>query len=77
MKTRLVSIVAGQCGVPGFMDGPLGYSLLNMPTNLGVSRLGVVYFFDEGNEYLRIIASNGFVKTLLLGACKYCKEVPK
>jgi hypothetical protein len=64
--------VAGICGTPGFLDGPLGYNQLSRPTNLGVSREGVVYFFDSGNEYMRIVAVNGEVSTLLLGACKEC-----
>ena len=50
-----VSVVAGDCGSAGFLDGPLGYNRLNQPTNLGVSRKGVVYFFDSGNEYIRIV----------------------
>lgn len=64
--------MAGFCGTPGFLDGPLGYNKLSFPTNLGVSREGVVYFFDSGNEYIRMVALNGEVSTLLLGACKEC-----
>jgi hypothetical protein len=68
-----VSAVAGICGSKGFMDGPLGYNRLSNPTNLGVSREGVLYFFDSGNEYMRIVDKRGSVSTLLLGACKQCK----
>ena len=44
-----VTVVAGKCGTSGFLDGPLGYNRLNSPKNIGVSRKGVVYFFDSGN----------------------------
>lgn len=44
-----VSIVAGSCGVSGFLDGPLGYNRLNMPSHMGISREGVLFFFDSGN----------------------------
>ena len=56
----------------GFKDGPLGINLLNQPSNLGVSRIGVVYFFDKGNQYMRIV-KDGNVRTLKLGACQECK----
>lgn len=49
LLTNEVTVIAGKCGTSGFMDGPLGYSKLNKPSNLGVSRKGVIYFFDEGN----------------------------
>lgn len=68
-----VSTVAGKCGSSGFKDGPLGYNRLNTPTNLGVSRQGVLYFFDSGNEYIRLLDGSGKVSTMLLGACKQCK----
>jgi hypothetical protein len=68
-----VAVVAGICGSQGFLDGPMGYNKLNFPRNLGVTRAGTVYFFDSGNEYIRIINSNGNVETLLLGACKESK----
>jgi len=64
-----VSVVAGKCGTAGFLDGPLGYNRLNSPSSLGVSREGVVYFFDSGNEYMRVVRV-GSVSTLQLGACK-------
>jgi hypothetical protein len=42
-------IVAGQCGTSGFTDGPTGFNKLNRPTNLGITRTGTLYFYDEGN----------------------------
>lgn len=54
----------------GFKDGRLGVSLLNEPTNIGVDALGTVFFNDSGNVYLRIIDTDGNVKTLLNGACR-------
>ena len=44
-----VSVLAGKCGVAGFLDGPVNYNRLNTPTNIGVSRKGMIYFFDSGN----------------------------
>ena len=52
----------------------MGYNRLSSPTNLGVSREGVLYFFDSGSEYIRVVMG-GSVKTLLLGACKKSKGV--
>ncbi len=70
ITAKQVSVVAGNCGTSGFLDGPLGYNLLNAPRNLGISRNGTLYFFDSGNEYMRILTPDGSVSTLLLGACK-------
>lgn len=56
LRTKLTEVVAGKCGESGFLDGPLGFNLLNKPSNIGVDALGVVYFFDEGNKYMRKIA---------------------
>ena len=63
-------MVAGKCGTSGFLDGPLGYNRLNSPSNIGVSREGVVYFFDSGSECIRMVTLTGGVSTLQLGACK-------
>lgn len=46
-------MIAGECGESGFTDGPTSFNRLNRPTNLGITRNGVLYFFDEGNEYIR------------------------
>ena len=35
----------------------------------------MVYFFDAGNEYVRIVDLSGSVSTLELGACKKCTEL--
>lgn len=34
------TVVAGQCGVSGFLDGPLGLNKLNKPSNLGITKNG-------------------------------------
>jgi hypothetical protein len=39
----------------------LGVSLLNEPTEIGVDLLGIIYFYDSGNNYIRIIDNNGDV----------------
>lgn len=49
MKIKTSIVIAGQCGKSGFTDGPTGFNKLNRPTNLGISRSGVLYFYDEGN----------------------------
>jgi len=73
LSDNKVSVVAGKCGEPGFRDGPINYNRLNSPTNIGVSRKGIIYFFDSGNEYIRIVDLGGNVQTLQLGACSSCK----
>lgn len=70
-----MTVIAGKCGSSGFLDGPIGYNRLNSPRNIGVSRKGVVYFFDSGNEYIRIVDLSGSVSTLELGACKQSTEL--
>ena len=37
------------CGEPGFIDGPSQFNRFNRPANLGVTKLGIVYVYDEGN----------------------------
>jgi hypothetical protein len=53
LHTQHTEVVAGFCGEAGFLDGPLGFNRLNQPSNIGVDAQGFVYFFDEGNEYMR------------------------
>ena len=64
--------MAGFCGEAGFLDGPLGFNRINQPSNIGVDAQGVVYFFDEGNEYIRKLDLDNNVETLLNGACTEC-----
>jgi hypothetical protein len=73
LKTKYTEVVAGLCGTSGFLDGPLGFNLLHLPSNLGIDPKGVLYFFDEGNEYIREVGLDGNVGTLLNGACTECK----
>ena len=49
MSLQSSTVVAGECGKKGFMDGPFGYNRLNRPTSLGITRTGMLYFYDEGN----------------------------
>ncbi len=49
MSLESSTVVAGECGKQGFMDGPFGYNRLNRPTSLGITRTGILYFYDEGN----------------------------
>lgn len=58
LQLKTSTVVAGECGTSGFMDGPTGFNKLNRPTSLGISRSGVLYFYDEGNEYMRKLETN-------------------
>lgn len=73
IATSEISVIAGECGSSGFIDGPFGYNRLSYPRNLGVSREGTLFFFDSGSEYIRMV-SKGVVYTLLLGACREGKR---
>lgn len=73
LKTTFAEVVAGICGESGFFDGPLGINRLNKPSNIGIDAQGIVYFFDEGNKYMRKINLENEVETLLNGACTECK----
>jgi hypothetical protein len=49
LSLKTSTVVAGQCGTTGFTDGPTGFNKLNKPTNLGITRHGILYFYDLGN----------------------------
>lgn len=69
MITAEVSTFAGQCTQKGFKDGPLGINRLNYPENIGIDNEGNIYINDTGNKYMRIVDTNGYMKTLINGAC--------
>ena len=64
-----VSTYAGVCTHKGFKDGPLGINRFNEPDGIGVDEDGNLIVFDSKNNYLRLIDTNGFVSTLINGAC--------
>ena len=70
ISLKSVEVIAGICGISGFLDGPLGFNRLNQPSNLGIDAKGIIYFYDEGNRYMRRVSVDREVATLLNGACK-------
>jgi len=65
----MVTTVGGICGTPGFLDGPLGVNKLNSPGLVGTDEAGNIFVMDSGNRYVRIIDPDGYMKTLINGAC--------
>jgi sugar lactone lactonase YvrE len=59
-----VSTIAGIGKQKGLVDGPLGISKLNIPTELTVTDNKEVYFSDTYNHCIRKIDKNGVVSTL-------------
>ena len=64
-----VSTFAGVCTEKGFKDGPYGINKFNEPQGIGVDTYGNLYVYDSGNRYMRIISPDGYVNTLINGAC--------
>ncbi len=72
----VVSTVAGQAGVSGYVDGPVGQALFNVPRDLTVDSAGNLYITDSyapitappfdfaGNNLVRKITPAGVVSTL-------------
>ena len=64
-----VTTFAGVCTEKGFKDGPLGVNRFNEPQGIGIDSYGNIYVYDSGNRYMRYISPNGYVYTLIQGAC--------
>ena len=71
-----ISTYAGICGEAGFKDGPLGINKLFYPEGLGIDDYGNLFVNDHGNNYMRLITTDGFVHTLINGACFEYKLMP-
>ena len=69
LVTSEVGTFAGVCKERGFKDGPLGINRFNQPQGLGIDSYGNIYVLDSGNKYMRIISPDGYVRTLIQGAC--------
>ncbi|CDW73314.1 UNKNOWN [Stylonychia lemnae] len=65
-----VSTFAGICGKAGFKDGLLGQNMLTRPELVGVDAHGIIFIYDAGNNYIRMIDKDGYMHTLIQGACK-------
>jgi len=59
-----VTTLAGVAGVGGYFDGAGTAALFNQPTGLVVDGSGNVYVADTGNDIIRVVASDGTVRTL-------------
>jgi sugar lactone lactonase YvrE len=59
----LVTTLAGQAGVAGKADGPIG-GTFNAPTALAVDGTGNIYVADTGNHTIRVVSPQGVVRTL-------------
>ena len=64
-----VTTFSGECTEKGFKDGPLGINRFNEPRGIGIDSYGNIYVYDSGNKYMRFISPDGYVKTLIQGAC--------
>lgn len=64
LDVEITETVAGKCGTKGFKDGPLGINLLNSPTSIGVDDGGNIFFYDSGNNYIRMLDNKGIMHTL-------------
>lgn len=67
--TAEITTYAGKCTEKGFKDGPKEEALFNMPTGLGIDAFGNLFIYDSGNGYMRMVDTEGFVHTLIQGAC--------
>lgn len=65
-----VETVAGVCGVPGFVDGYYQTNLLDSPEIVGIDAQGYLFIYDAGNKCIRMMEPNGFLHTLIDGACR-------
>ena len=50
-----VTTLAGKPGSPGWLDGPLGHSLLNPPAGMDTLPCGRLIFCDGANARVRIV----------------------
>jgi hypothetical protein len=64
-----VTTFAGECTEKGFKDGPLGVNRFSEPQGIGIDSYGNIYVYDAGNKYMRYISPDGYVHTLIQGAC--------
>jgi sugar lactone lactonase YvrE len=59
-----VTTLAGECGQPGYVDGPADGALFNFPQDVAVDRAGEVFVTDLVNHCIRIVGTDGRVATL-------------
>jgi len=67
LKTKTVSVVAGQSGVSGDADGSAAEARFNAPVGVAVGEDGTIFVADTYNDRIRAIAPNGQVRTIAGG----------
>lgn len=43
---------------------------MSYPERLGLDESGIIFFYDEGNNYIRMIDVDGYIHTLIKGSCR-------
>ena len=46
------------------------------PTSLGVDKMGQLFIYDSGNNYIRMLDNKGVMHTLIKGACRQDLRLP-
>ncbi len=64
LKTKTVSVVAGQTGVSGDADGSAAEARFNAPIGVAVGEDQTIFVADTYNDRIRAIAPNGQVRTI-------------
>ncbi len=64
LKNRLVTTIAGQPGIPGFVDGYPDQAKFNMPSGIAVDAEGNLFISDTLNRRVRKIDNSGKVSTI-------------
>ncbi|MGE0882327.1 MAG: hypothetical protein AB7P14_02175 [Blastocatellales bacterium] len=67
LKTKTVSVVAGQSGVSGDADGSAAEARFNAPVGIAVGEDGTIFVADTYNDRIRMISNTGQVRTLAGG----------
>lgn len=61
--TGVLSLVAGQAGQPGLLDGTGSAARFNGPNGLAIDASGVLFVADSGNDAIRKVNAGGTVTT--------------
>ena len=67
LKTKIVSVVAGQSDVSGDADGKAGNARFNAPVGIAVNGDGEIFVADTYNDRIRAISPDGTVRTIAGG----------
>lgn len=67
LKTKTVSVVAGQSGISGDTDGKAADARFNAPVGIAVNDEGEIFVADTYNDRVRAISPDGIVRTIAGG----------